>query len=195
MGIQDREHLAVSSAAELVAWLEQNHATSLGLWVVTHKKSANHPAPTYDEIVRAVLCFGWVDSVPGKVDDERTKLYVSPRKSTSAWSQTNKKRVAELIASGEMRPSGMAAIDVAKANGAWSLIDGAQEAEIPDDLAAEFLNHPGSRDNFDAFPRGVRKQILEWIAVAKTDATRSKRIVETASLAAQNVRANQWRAN
>lgn len=193
MALHDREHLEVSSAQDIIAWLEANHASSPGLWVVTYKKVAKQPAPTYDEIVRAALRFGWVDSVPGRVDELRTKLYISPRKPGSAWAQTNKVRIEELLAQGLMHPAGMAKVDEAKASGAWSLIDSAQNAEIPDDLLAAFEGHPGSRENFEAFPKGVRKQILEWIAQAKTEPTRAKRVTETATLAAQNIRANQWR--
>jgi uncharacterized protein YdeI (YjbR/CyaY-like superfamily) len=193
MGIHDREHLEVSSDKELTAWLELNHETSPGLWVVTHKKATGKPAPTYDEIVRAVLCYGWIDSISGKVDQDRSKLYLSPRKPTSAWSQSNKERVAELIEEGRMKPPGLAKIEQAKESGQWALIDSAQNAEIPDDLSTAFAKLQGSRANFEAFPKGVRKQILEWITQAKTDATRQKRIDETATLAQQNIRANQWR--
>jgi len=193
VGIQDREHLEVAKADEIVAWLEVNHASSPGLWIVTYKKVAKLPAPTYDEIVRAALRFGWVDSVPGKVDELRAKLYISPRKPDSAWAQTNKVRIEELVAQGLMHPAGMAKVDEAKASGAWNKIDSAQNAEIPDDLSAAFELHPSSRENFEAFPKGVRKQILEWIAQAKTEPTRAKRVTETATLAAQNIRANQWR--
>lgn len=193
VSIQDREHIEVSTSSELFAWLEKNHSSSTGLWVVTHKKASGKPAPTYEEIVRAALCFGWVDSIPGKVDDLRSKLYISPRKPKSAWSQANKQRIDDLMANGLLQPAGLKAVEVAKASGAWSLIDSAQNTEIPRDLADAFDNRPGSFQNFEAFPKGVRKQILEWIAQAKTDATRQKRIIETATLAQQNVRANQWR--
>ena len=193
MGIQDREHIEVAEAAELRAWLTKNFDKSLGVWVVTHKKSSGKPAPSYDEIVRAALCWGWVDSVPGKVDENRTKLYLSPRKPNSVWSQSNKVRVEELIVTGEMMPAGLKKIEEAKAKGTWSTIDSAQNAEIPPDLAAAFSQLSGSYSNFESFPRGVRKQILEWIALAKTDETRKKRINETATLAQQNIRANQWR--
>ena len=193
MGLHDREHLEVTSAKPLIAWLKKNHAKSEGLWVVTYKKAAGKPAPSYDEIVRAALCYGWVDSVPGKVDELRTKLYISPRKPKSAWSQSNKIRVAELTAAGLMAPAGLAKVEEAKASGTWNLIDSAQSGEVPKDLAAAFRKYKGSKQNFDAFPNGVKKQILEWIAQAKTDATRQKRITETAELAAQNIRANQWR--
>jgi uncharacterized protein YdeI (YjbR/CyaY-like superfamily) len=193
MGIQDREHIAAAVAQDFVAWLEANHHSSAGVWVVTYKKAAANPAPTYDELVRAAMCFGWVDSVPGKVDELRSKLYFSPRKPGSAWSQSNKIRVAELEEQGLMRPAGTAAVEAAKASGAWSKIDSAQNLEIPEDLEAALRAYSRSRENFEAFPQGVRKQILEWISLAKTPETRSRRIDETARLAEQNIRANQWR--
>ena len=191
--MQDREHLEVNEIEQLSAWLERHHSASPGLWVVYAKKATGLPAPTYDEIVRAALRFGWVDSVPGKVDAQNTKLYLSPRKPTSAWSTSNKNRVADLTSAGLMTPAGLAAVEIAQANGSWSRIDGAQNAEVPEDLETAFLLHAGSRENFENFPRGVRKQILEWISQAKTPTTRAKRIAETAELAAQNIRANQWR--
>ena len=193
MGIHDREHLEVKTIKTLQSWLRKNHETSQGLWVVTYKKSSGISSPSYDDIVKTALTFGWIDSVPGKVDDLRSKLYLSPRKPKSVWSQSNKKRVAELLKSGEMHAAGLKSIEVAKANGSWETIDSAQKLEVPDDLAKAMKKWSGSRKNFDAFPPGVRKQILEWIALAKTQATRDKRILETAELAAQNIRANQWR--
>jgi uncharacterized protein YdeI (YjbR/CyaY-like superfamily) len=150
-------------------------------------------APTYDEMVRVALCFGWIDSIPGKVDEDRSKLYFSPRKEGSGWAATNKVRIKELISSGEMTPAGLKLIDAAKADGSWNKLDGAQTQEIPKDLSTAFRKYAASKKNFEAFPPGVRKAILVWIAEAKTPATREKRVNETASLAAKNVRANQWR--
>lgn len=193
MGIQDREHLCVSNSEEFADWLTRNHESALGVWVVTHKKASGKAAPTYDQMVRVALCWGWIDSVPGKVDELRTKLYFSPRKSGSAWSQSNKERVQQLIESGGMQPAGLAKVEQAKQSGTWNLIDSAQNAEVPEDLAAAFEALDGSKENFDAFPKGVRKQILEWISQAKTVGTRHKRILETATLAQKNIRANQWR--
>jgi len=151
------------------------------------------PAPTYDELVKVALSFGWIDSIPGKVDETRSKLYFSPRKKRSGWSAPNKKRVKELIDEGKMKPSGMKVVEDAKKDGSWSKLDQSESAEIPKDLLSAFRKYPGSKKNFDAFPPGVRKQILQWIGLAKTALTREKRIVETASKAAMNVRANQWR--
>jgi len=193
MGIHDREHLEVKSLRTLAAWYSKNHSKSPGLWVVTYKKSAGEPAPTYDELVRLALCYGWIDSVPGKVDELRTKLYFSPRKKGSGWSASNKARIKELLASGKMKAPGLKVLEQAKADGSWNKLDSSESATVPKDLIAAFRKHPGSKANFDAFPAGVRKQILQWIDQAKTAPTREKRITETASLAAENIRANQWR--
>jgi uncharacterized protein YdeI (YjbR/CyaY-like superfamily) len=193
MGIQDREHLEIKSARTLSAWLTKNHSKSPGLWVVTYKKASGVAAPTYDEMVKVALSFGWIDSVPGKVDDQRSKLYFSPRKKGSGWSSPNKKRIKELLDEGKMKPSGLAILEAAKKDGSWGKLDKTESAEIPKDLLSAFRKYSGSKKNFDAFPPGVRKQILQWIEQAKTPPTREKRINETASLAAKNVRANQWR--
>lgn len=192
MGIHDREHLEIEDIDELYAWLEDNSATSPGLWVVTFKKASGRTGPSYDDIVRAVLCFGWIDSVPGKVDENRSKLYLSPRKKGSAWSNANKVRIEELMKQGAIRPAGLAAVDEAKASGTWNMIDSAHKLEVPDDLSKEFTAYPGGRENFDAFPPSTQRGILEWIIQAKTPETRAKRINTTASLAAENIRANQW---
>jgi uncharacterized protein YdeI (YjbR/CyaY-like superfamily) len=193
MGIQDREHLEIKSARAFSAWLTKNHSKSPGLWVLTYKKASGVPAPTYDEMVKVALSFGWIDSIPGKVDDQRTKLYFSPRKKGSGWSAPNKRRIKELLDEGKMKPSGLAILEAAKKDGSWGKLDKTESAEIPKDLLSAFRMHAGSKKNFDAFPPGVRKQILQWIEQAKTAPTREKRITETASLAAKNVRANQWR--
>lgn len=193
MGIHDREHIEVTSIDQVWDWYLQNHATSSGVWLVTHKKASGIAAPSYDDMVRAALCFGWVDSVPGKVDESRTKLYFSPRKPGSGWAASNKTRVEELAAQGKLMPAGEAVIEAAKNDGSWNKLDGAESADIPADLMKEFKKYPSSKKHFEAFPLGVRKQILQWIAQAKTTPTREKRITETAMLAAKNIRANQWR--
>lgn len=115
------------------------------------------------------------------------------RKPRSAWSAVNKRRVEELIASGAMNRAGMAAIEAAKADGSWAVLDRSDALELPADLLGAFDRHDGSRANWDGFPPGVHKQILERIYSAKRHETRAKRVDETAGLAARNERANRWR--
>ncbi|HMQ29419.1 MAG TPA: YdeI/OmpD-associated family protein [Chloroflexaceae bacterium] len=179
--------------AEWRAWLERHHARPEGVWVISYKQAAGKPRVSYDELVEEALCFGWVDSKPGKLDAERSMLYFAPRKPRSGWSRPNKERVERLLAAGLMAPAGLARVEAARRDGSWSKLDAVEELLIPDDLGAALDGYPAARANFAAFPRSARRGILEWIAQAKTPATRAKRVGETAALAEENRRANQWR--
>jgi uncharacterized protein YdeI (YjbR/CyaY-like superfamily) len=182
----------VKSRAALRAWLASHYADKISIWLVTYKKPSPFYLP-YDAIVEEALCFGWIDSLPRKLDVERTKLRLSPRKAGSAWSKVNKDRVDRLIASGAMTDAGLTVIDRAKADGSWSKLDAVDALIEPDDLTAALDANPTAREHWDAFPRSAKRGILEWIVQAKSPETRSKRVAETARLAAQNLRANQWR--
>jgi uncharacterized protein YdeI (YjbR/CyaY-like superfamily) len=174
-------------------WLTKNHAVARSVWVICYKKGSNQPTITYEELVLECLCFGWIDSKPNKIDDEKFKLFCSVRKPQSAWSALNKKRVALLEKKGLIELAGQAAIDIAKANGAWDAINDAQAMIEPPDLTAAFQQFAGAQTFWDAFPPSAKKGILEWIGNAKTETTRAKRVNETASLAEKNERANQWK--
>ena len=175
------------------AWLQENHMQDEGVWFIRYKKAAGKPYVDYDASVEEALCFGWIDSLPRKLDEERTMLYFAPRKDGSNWSGPNKERVEKMIAAGKMTDVGMAKVEAAKADGSWDALNEVEALIAPDDLEAAFDTYPNSRENFEAFPPSVRRGILEWILNAKRPATRAKRIDETARLAADNIRANQWR--
>lgn len=177
----------------LRAWLDAHHEASEGIWLVTFKKGASHPRLPYDDIVEELLCFGWVDSLPRALDDERTMLLCTPRKPTSKWSALNKRRVERMTAAGRMSARGQAVVERARRDGTWTALDAVEALEVPPDLAAAFEAHPGARAHWDAFPPSVRRGILEWIVSAKRPATRDKRVATTAEQAARNERANQWR--
>lgn len=174
-------------------WLLAHHATETSAWLVSWKKATDRPAVSYDDAVSEALAVGWVDSVPRKLDDERTMLYFSRRKPSSAWSRPNKKRVEQLRAEGLMTEAGEDVIAEAQRRGTWSMLDDVENLVVPDDLAEALDAHPRARENWDGFPPSARRGILEWIVQAKRPATRSKRVQETARLAEDNVRANQWR--
>lgn len=175
------------------AWLEANHTQTEGVWLVTYKKATAKPYLSYDEMVSEALAFGWIDSVPRKLDDARTMLYFAPRKAGSGWSKPNKERVERLLATGQMTAAGLAKVETAKRDGSWAALDGVERLELPGDLIAALRQNADAEANFGAFPRSVKRGILEWILNAKRPETRAKRILETAALAAKNDRANQWR--
>lgn len=175
------------------SWLEQNWSRTEGIWLVSYKKDTGKPRFEYDEAVEEALCFGWVDSKPNKLDDERSLLWFAPRKRGTGWSKPNKERVERLIAQGLMAPPGLAKIEAAKQDGSWTALDAVEALEIPLDLAEALAAYPSAAANFDSFPRSVKRGILEWIVNAKKPETRAQRVSETARLAEDNVRANQWR--
>jgi uncharacterized protein YdeI (YjbR/CyaY-like superfamily) len=177
--------------AEWRAWLEANHGRAEGVWMISYKKAARKPAVTYDEAVEEALCFGWVDSQDRGLDELRTMQYFTPRKPGSGWARSNKDRVDRLTAAGLMHPAGLAKVEEAKRDGSWTRLDAVELLEIPPDLAKALKAHAGAGKNFDAFPKSVRRSILEWIAQAKKPETRAKRVEETAEMAARNERANQ----
>ena len=119
-------------------------------------------------------------------------LYFSPRKAKSGWSKPNKERIARLLEQGLMMPAGLAKIEAAKKDGSWEKLDGVEALEIPDDLQKVLAGFSSATANFDAFPKSVKSGILQWIVQAKKPETRAGRIEETARLAEQNIRANQW---
>jgi len=188
----DAERVHIEHRNEWRRWLEANHDRPVGVWLVRWKKNSGHPVLGYDDAVEEALCFGWVDSLPRKLDDDRTMLWFAPRKRGSAWSRPNKERVARLDAEGLLTPAGRRAVDTARADGSWSLLDDVEDLVVPSDLATAFEDHPGSREQWDAFPPSTRRGILEWIVQAKRAETRAKRVEETATLAARGERANQW---
>lgn len=174
-------------------WLTKHHNRDEGIWLISWKKVSGKSQIAYDELVEEALCFGWIDSKPNKLDEQRSMLWFAPRKRGKGWSKLNKTRVEHAISTGIMMPSGLSKVEAAKKDGSWNALDAVEALEIPPDLSRILAKHDTATGNFDKFPRSVKRGILEWIGNAKTTETRAKRIAETADLAAINQRANQWR--
>jgi uncharacterized protein YdeI (YjbR/CyaY-like superfamily) len=193
--MSDTRHPSVHplTRAEWRHWLETNHTRTNGVWLVSFKKATGKPRFEYNDAVEEALCFGWIDSKPNKLDAERTLLWFAPRKSGTGWSRPNKMRVERMFQSGLMAEAGLRKIEQAKLDGSWAKLDAIEDLIIPDDLAKALIQYPTATLNFTAFPRSAKRGILEWVATAKTQKTRAKRIAETARLASTNERANQWR--
>lgn len=172
-------------------WLEHHHARETGVWMISWRKHTGRSAVSYEDAVTEALRFGWVDSRGSKLDDDRTMLWFSPRRRGSAWARTNKQRIARLEAEGRLEAAGRALVESAKQDGTWTLLDDVEDLIVPDDLAVAFAAHPGSREQWDAFPPSARRGILEWIVQARREATRAKRVDETAERAARGERANE----
>ena len=167
-------------------WLEKNHDTSQGVWLIYHKKCSNEPCVSYDEAVEEAISFGWIDSKVNKLDDERYMQVFTPRKPKSIWSKLNKQRVQKVIDQGLMTPAGLEKIEVAKDDGSWNFLDDIDNLIIPEDLKKSLNENPPAKANFESFSDSVKRQILFWIKSAKRTETRIKRIEKAVILAAEN---------
>lgn len=181
------DQVEVRSREELRAWLAANHERDQGVWLIHYKKHSEHHVP-YMDFVEELLCFGWIDSLVRRVDEDRSMRLMTPRKVGSIWSQINKKAVKRLERDGRMTDAGRAVIERAKTDGSWTLYDEIEAVVVPDDLAKALKAK--AREAWDGFSDSSKKPILWWIKSAKTEATRAKRIARTAERAAVGLRAN-----
>ncbi len=181
--MDDAERVEPGSLEEWTAWLAAHHTQTQGVWLVTARKAAQRVFDYESSVVEA-LRWGWVDSTVKTLDETRAMMWFAPRRRQSVWTRYNKQRIARLEAEGRLEPPGRAAVEAAKANGMWTLMDSVEDLVVPDDLAAAFEQYPGSREAYNGFSPSVRKQILGWIALAKKPETRAARIAKTAEMAA-----------
>jgi len=173
-------------------WLKSNHNTQKNLWLILYNKGSSVPSVTYVEAVEEALCWGWIDSKANKRDDKSRFQYFASRKAKGVWSKINKERVARMIREGRMTPAGMIKIKEAKKDGSWNFLNLIEALEMPAPLKKAFTGRKKALANFEAFPPSVKKQIYHWIISAKRDETQNARVKETVTLAARNIRANQW---
>lgn len=173
------------------AWLEAHQDDPTGVWVVSWRSSAGRDTVSYsyEAIVQEALCVGWIDSTINVLDEARSLLLVTPRKPRSTWALSNKARVAQLEAEGRIGPRGRRAIEVAKANGWWHILDAVEALLEPDDLAVSLDQIPAARRAWDSFPPSARKQMLFWIVSAAKGDTRRRRIDSIVEQAARGERA------
>jgi len=187
--VADHPRVEVRGRAQWRAWLAANHTQPESIWLVFYKK--HHPDHLdRDALVEEALCFGWIDSLPRKLDADRTMIRVSPRQKGSIWSRLSKERAARMIDAGLMTEAGYAAIERAKEDGSWTIYDECEDLVVRPDLAEALDAVEGAREAWDGFPASSRKGILWWIKSAKTAKTRAERVAETARLAGLGLRAN-----
>ena len=182
----------ICSLADLRKWLTENCEQKESVWLVRWKK----PHPSYvqtTDIIDELLCFGWIDSLPRKLDDERTMLRISPRNPKSAWSKVNKEKVAKLADLGRMMPAGLVAVEAAKASGLWSKLDEVDALIEPDDLKRALEAEQPTLETWQAYPPSVRRGALEIVENAKLPTTRARKIAQILESARNGDRPFQWR--
>jgi uncharacterized protein YdeI (YjbR/CyaY-like superfamily) len=168
------------------AWLEKNHASSQGVWLVYAKKHAGLPSLTYNDAVEEALCFGWIDSKVNPIDDDFYMQVFTPRKGKSAWSALNKARVERLMAGGLMTAAGLAAIKAAKDSGAWDAWKHVEALTIPPDLEKALKAHPDARRYWASYSPSRRKGVLYRLSGARRPETRARYLQEIIEHMARN---------
>jgi uncharacterized protein YdeI (YjbR/CyaY-like superfamily) len=171
------------------AWLQENHATQKEAWLAIRKNNAAIPGVYYEEAVEEAVCFGWIDGIMKSMGTEFYYLRFSPRKPGSIWSVSNQKRVERLVAQGRMSEAGMAKVREARESGEWEAAVRREDiTNLPEDLKEALRKNAGAQSNFEKLSASQKKQFLYWIASAKTEQTRQKRIQGTVEMVASNKR-------
>jgi len=186
--LDDGERVEAPDAATWRAWLEENHATSKGAWLVRARPGSGLTFVEYEDSILHALCFGWIDGPVRTFDEHRGGLWLAPRRPSSGWAASNKERVAKLEAAGLLAPAGIRAIEIAKQNGMWSVFDNAEALREPDDFAAALDANATARANWDAFPPSARKQGIAAVDMARKPETRVARIAKVVADAAEGRR-------
>ncbi len=164
-------------------WLQCNHENKECVWLIYYKKKSNILTITYSEAVDEALCFGWIDSKSKPVDENKYMQFFSKRKEKSVWSRVNKEKIERLTKEGLMEKKGFEIVEKAKQNGSWTILDEAEALIIPADLEQEFEKRPNAKLYFLSLSRSDKRNILQWLVLAKRNETRVKRIIEIVTLA------------
>jgi len=175
MAIQ-REEIFFDTRKALRKWLGKNYEQADGIWAIFYKKSTGLSDLSWEALVEECLCFGWIDSLPGKVDEQKTKVYISPRKINSGWSRRNKLLLVELENRGLLEQPGIEVIERAKANGSWERFDLAESLTIPQELKKYFKTDLSFKKAWSELTQAKQRQFLQQIYDSKTAVTKDKRI-------------------
>ena len=178
--------LTVKTATEWRRWLAKNHATRDEVWLVYFKKHTGRPTIDYESSVEEALCYGWIDGILRRIDDERYARRFTPRKDNSNWSPSNKKRVARLIASKRMTKAGLGKVEYAREHGLWNAPDRPDiDFDIPEELATALARNRKARTFFEGLTPGYQRRFIAWVATAKRPETRHKRVAASIELLEQ----------
>lgn len=181
------KELYMKTREEWRAWLERNHAISRGVWLVYYKKHTGKPRVPYNDAVEEALCFGWIDSLVKKLDEERYCQKFTPRNKKSEWSDLNKQRVQNMTDKGLMTEAGLLKIRAAKKSGKWDKkAVRHQVLEMPQEFKNALKSNEIACKNFENLPPSHKRQFIGWIASAKRQETRENRLVEALSLLEKN---------
>ena len=177
------ETVFAKNRAEWRRWLAKNCARSEEIWLVFYKKASGKPTVSYDHAVEEALCFGWIDGMIKRLDEECYAQRFTPRKAKSPWSKSNIQRVERLMGEGKMMPAGLQAYHSGDRREVPPM-----PTELPKVLEDKFRKQRAAWANYAKFPPGYRRMTAGWVASAKKEETRMKRLEKLIEYSARNER-------
>jgi uncharacterized protein YdeI (YjbR/CyaY-like superfamily) len=169
--------LPFASQSKWADWLAKQHGKSAGVWLQLAKKDSGIPSVTYAEALDIALCYGWIDGQKKSFDEKYFLQKFTPRRPKSIWSKINVEKVERLIASGQMKPAGLKAIEAAKADGRWAQAYSSQKnISVPEDFQSALDGNKKAKAFFETLNSANRYSFLFRIETARKAETRAKRI-------------------
>ena len=178
------------SPAEFRRWLRANHAKAAELWVGYHKKSTGKPSMTWTESVDEALCYGWIDGIRKRVDNNSYAIRFTQRRKGSIWSAINLRKMKELIAAKRMQPAGLNVYESRdrKKEQRYSFEQLTHTVKLSPGEAAQFKRNAKAWKFFSAQPPGYRRTATWYVVSAKLAETRARRLKELIADSAAGVR-------
>ena len=165
----------ITNEQDLWIWLSNNFGSQESVWLITYKKSTPQKYLSREQVLDALIAYGWIDGIRRKLDDQRTMQLISQRK-TQSWSATYKQRAERLVAAGRMQPAGRDAITQSKRLDLWNVMQDVDALVIPDDLQILLNKDATAATYFETCPPSYKRNVLRWLKSAKTERTRQKRL-------------------
>jgi uncharacterized protein YdeI (YjbR/CyaY-like superfamily) len=178
--------LHVTNRDEWRAWLAKHHASETEVWLIYYKKQSGQPRIPYDHAVEEALCFGWIDSLVKRIDDQKFAQKFTPRRDCTRWSALNKRRVRKLIKEGRMTEVGLARIDLALLDEEPQAKQKKADPALPRFVKQALMANPKAWKHFQSLAPSYRRNCIRWIVDARKEETRQRRLRELVSLMEQN---------
>ena len=175
--MKEAKTIYVKNRREWRSWLQKNHKSSPGVWLIYYKKHTGKPTIPYTDAVEEAICFGWIDGQIKTMDENRYKQRYTPRTSKSRWSEINIERAKKIIKQGKMSRYGLEIFRTGTKT--RETVPSSKNFSIPNYFKKALSANKKARNNFKNFSPSAKLAYVYWVNTAKTEATRQKRIKET----------------
>jgi uncharacterized protein YdeI (YjbR/CyaY-like superfamily) len=159
-------------------WLARHHDSASEVWLVFHKRHTGRLSIAYDDAVDEALCFGWIDSLIMRLDDDRYARKFTPRRPDSRWSTSNRKRYAQLKASGRLTPAGLKRAPTDRSGDAPR----PSPSKVPQYIQQALRSRPAALSYFESLAPSYRRMYIAWIDSARRQETKTRRLQEAIAL-------------